>query len=164
MDSIRKSLVLGTLNLLLAGCVFQGEESGSFAIHNEDARAMSATFSWNINVKESKGEAQLKLFDKENPEKVLATYSFKLNSDSTEYFAYADYNHERRFKVVRSLKSIPSEEDNKLTLEGTVEQVEQRLQDGEIAIQTNIMLDTYKDREPYGAFVAVGIMYKNPGN
>src|SRR3990167_5382475 len=102
MDSIRKSLVLGTLSLLLAGCVFQGEESGSFAIHKE-VKSLSATFSWNMNVKESKGEAQLKLFDKENPEKVLATYSFKLNSENTEYFAYADYNHERRFKVVRSL-------------------------------------------------------------
>src|SRR3989344_6342407 len=103
---MKKASILFAFGLLLTGCVCQGEESGSFAIHNEDARAMSATFSWNINVKESKGEAQLKLFDKENPEKVLATYSFKLNSDNTEYFAYADYNHERRLKVVRSLKSI----------------------------------------------------------
>ena len=164
MKLITKISLVLVVSALLSGCVFQGEESGAFSVHNSDVQSVTATFSWNVNVNENKGEAQLKLLDKENPEKVLTTYSFKLNSENTEYFTYADYKHERRFKVVRSLKSIPSEEDNKLTLEGTVEQVEQRLQDGEIAIQTNIMLDTYKDREPYGAFVAVGILYKNPGN
>ncbi len=164
MTFFKKSLALFALSFLFFGCVFQGEESGSFSIHNEDVRGMSATFSWNINVDENLGEARLKIFDKENPEKVLATYNFKLNPENTEYFTYADYNHERRFKVVRSLKSIVSDEDNKVELEGTVEQVEQRLQNGEIAIQTNIMLDTRKNGEPYGAFVAVGILYKNPGN
>ena len=163
MVFFKNTLPLVALSILVVGCVFQGEQKGSFSI-NKEVKEVPALFSWNIdvsdNASEHKGEAQLKLFDKENQEKTILEHSFKLDSENAEYFTYADDNNERHFKVVRSIKPIVSDKDGKFMLEGTVEQVEQKQRDGRVGIQTNIMIDAYKDGELYGSFVAVGISYK----